>query len=209
MKTIKYISLRVLAIAAIALAFAMPAKAQLSNNGFANIDWQFNAPLSNGFADKASGWGMNFEGGYFVTSNIGLGVFMNYHSNHEYVGRQNIQVNNGILNTDQQHTIFQLPFGATARYQFNRGGAWQPYFGVKLGAEYAKVRSNYNIYETRDNTWGFYASPEIGLNVFPWAYGPGLHLAVYYSYGSNKADNVLTYNVDGLNNFGFRVGLSF
>lgn len=53
----------------------------------------------------------------------------------------------------------------------NRGGAWQPYFGVKLGANYAKVRSNYNMFETRDNTWGFYVSPEIGLNVYPWAYG--------------------------------------
>lgn len=41
----KYISLRVLAIAALALAFAMPAKAQLSDNGYANVDWQFNAPL--------------------------------------------------------------------------------------------------------------------------------------------------------------------
>ena len=46
MKTMKYISLRVLAIASLALAFAMPAKAQLSDNGYANIDWQFNAPLS-------------------------------------------------------------------------------------------------------------------------------------------------------------------
>ena len=69
MKTMKYISLRVLAIAALALAFAMPAKAQLSDNGYANVDWQFNAPLKNHFADKASGWGMNFEGGYFVTPN--------------------------------------------------------------------------------------------------------------------------------------------
>ena len=60
MKTMKYISLRVLAIAALALAFAMPAKAQLSDNGYANVDLQFNAPLKNHFADKASGWGMNF-----------------------------------------------------------------------------------------------------------------------------------------------------
>ena len=59
----------------IAIAFAMPAKAQLSDNGYANIDWQFNVPLSNNFADKASGWGMNFEGGYFVTPNLGLGLF--------------------------------------------------------------------------------------------------------------------------------------
>lgn len=83
----------------------MPAKAQLSDNGYANIDWQFNAPLSNHFADKASGWGMNFEGGYFVTPNIGLGLFLNYHSNHEYVGRETFQMGAGEVTTDQQHTI--------------------------------------------------------------------------------------------------------
>jgi len=64
MKTRKNIYFKVVALAVIAIAFAMPAKAQLSDNGYANIDWQFNAPLSNHFADKASGWGMNFEGGY-------------------------------------------------------------------------------------------------------------------------------------------------
>ena len=208
MKTIKYVSFRVMAIVALALVFAMPAKAQLSDNGYANIDWQFNAPLSNNFADKASGWGMNFEGGYFVTPNIGLGLFLNYHSNPEYIGCETLSVNGGHITTDQQHTIFQLPFGMAARYQFNRGGAWQPYFGVKLGTEYAKARSNYNIFQSSDDSWGFYVSPEVGLNVYPWAYGPGLHLAVYYSYGTNKAD-VLTYSVDKLNNFGFRVGVSF
>ena len=35
MKTIKYISMRVLAVAALALVFAMPAKAQLTDNGYA------------------------------------------------------------------------------------------------------------------------------------------------------------------------------
>ena len=151
---------------------------------------------------------MNFEGGYFVTPNIGLGLFLNYHSNHEYVGRETFQMGAGEVTTDQQHTIFQLPFGAAARYQWNRGGSFQPYVSAKLGAEYAKVRSNFNMLEARDNSWGFYASPEIGINVFPWVYGPGLHFALYYSYGTNKAD-VLHYSVDGLSNFGFRLGVSF
>ena len=152
MKTRKNIYFKVVALAVIAIAFAMPAKAQLSDNGYANIDWQFNAPLSNHFADKASGWGMNFEGGYFVTPNIGLGLFLNYHSNHEYVGRETFKMAGGDVTTDQQHTIFQLPFGAAARYQWNRGGAVQPYVSAKLGAEYAKVRSNFNMLEARDNS---------------------------------------------------------
>ena len=50
MKTRKNIYFKVVALAVIAIAFAMPAKAQLSDNGYANIDWQFNAPLSNHFA---------------------------------------------------------------------------------------------------------------------------------------------------------------
>lgn len=208
MKTRKNIYFKVVALAAIAIAFAMPAKAQLSDNGYANIDWQFNVPLSNNFADKASGWGMNFEGGYFVTPNLGLGLFLNYHSNHEYIPRETFKIGAGDVTTDQQHTMFQLPFGAAARYQWNRGGAVQPYVSAKLGAEYAKIRSNFNMLEARENSWGFYASPEVGVNVFPWVYGPGLHFALYYSYGTNKAD-VLHYSVDGLNNFGFRLGVSF
>ena len=112
MKTLKYISLRAFAIAALALVFAMPAKAQMTDNGYANIDWQFNFPLNNHFADKGSGWGMNFEGGYFLTSNFALGGFLAYHSNHEYFSRQTLPVGtSGSLNTDQQHTVFQLPFG--------------------------------------------------------------------------------------------------
>lgn len=208
MKTKRYAFLKVMAIAAVAIAFAMPAKAQLSDNGYANVDWQYNIPLNNHFADDSSGWGMNIEGGYFVTPNLGLGLFMNYHSNHEYVNRETFPLSDGVVTTDQQHTAFQLPFGAALRYQFNRGGSFQPYIGVKAGAEFARIRSNFNLVQVSDNSWGFYASPEIGLNIYPWAYGPGLHIAAYYSYGTNKA-SVLHYNVDGLSNIGFRVGVAF
>ncbi|WP_290092769.1 outer membrane beta-barrel protein, partial [uncultured Bacteroides sp.] len=141
--------------------------------------------------------------------NFALGAFLNYHSNHEYFGRQTLPVGEGgSLNTDQQHTAFQLPFGLTSRYVWNRGGAFQPYAGVKLGAEYAQLKSTFNVFEANKNTWGFHVSPEIGFNVYPWAYGPGLHVAAYYSYSTNKGD-LFTYNVDGLSNFGLRVGIAF
>ena len=206
MKTIKYISVRVLAVAALALVFAMPAKAQMTDNGYANIDWQFNFPH---FADKASGWGMSFEGGYYVTPNIALGAFLAYHSNHEYFGRQTLPVGEGgSINTDQQHTLFQLPFGLAGRYTFDRGSAFQPYVGLKVGPQYAEIKSTFNVYEANKSTWGFYVSPEIGLNIYPWAYGPGLHIAAYYSYGTNKGD-LFTYSVDGLSNFGLRLGIAF
>ncbi|MBQ8224796.1 MAG: porin family protein [Bacteroides sp.] len=209
MKAIKYLSLKAFALAALTLAFALPTKAQMTDNAYANIDWQFNFPLSNHFADKASGWGMNLEAGYFFTDQLSLGAFLAFHSNHEYVGRETLPVaNGGSLNTDQQHTLFQLPFGLAARYTFDRSGVFQPYAALKVGPQYAQLRSDFNVFSATKNTWGFYFSPEIGFSIYPWAYGPGLHLAAYYSYGTNKGD-LMTYSVDGLSNFGLRLGVAF
>lgn len=201
--------MRAAALVAICLAIALPAKAQMSDNAYANIDWQYNFPLSNSFADHSSGWGMNFEGGFYLTDNISLGGYIAFHSNHEYFGRKTLPVGEGgSLNTDQQHTLFQLPFGVAARYTFDRGGAFQPYVGLKLGPQYAQLQSDFNVFQATKNTWGFYASPEVGMNIYPWAYGPGLHIAAYYSYGTNKGD-LLTYSVDGLSNIGLRIGIAF
>ena len=55
-----------------------------------NVDWQMNMPLNSNFADKFSGWGMNFEGKYDLTPYWSIGAFLNFHTNHRYVDRQTI-----------------------------------------------------------------------------------------------------------------------
>ena len=52
MKTIKYFTYRIMAVAAIAIAFALPAKAQITPMTYFNVDWQFSAPISNNFSNK-------------------------------------------------------------------------------------------------------------------------------------------------------------
>ena len=179
MKTIKYLTLRLMAVAAIAIAFALPAKAQVTPFTYFNVDWQFNAPISNNFANKASGWGMNFEGGYYVLPDLSIGAFINYHTNNEYISRQTLPISNSAaLTTDQQHSVFQLPFGFATHYRFS-DGACQPYIGLKLGANYTKMSSDFYIYEVKDNTWGFYVSPEVGVNIYPWTNSIGFHLAAF------------------------------
>ena len=210
MKTRKNIYFKVVALAAIAIAFAMPAKAQLSDNGYANIDWQFNVPLSNDFADKSSGWGMNFEGGYFITDNITVGAFISYHTNLASVGRETLRLSpTSAMTTNQKHSVFQLPFGATARYNWLKHSVMQPYVGLKLGAAYAEMSSYYYIVKHYEDSWGFYMSPEIGVSIFPRPdYRLGFHVALYYSYASNSSD-LLVYSLNNLNNFGIRLGVSF
>ena len=209
MKTIRQLTMRFLAVAVMAVAFILPSNAQSLDKLYANIDWQFNSPINNSFAEKISGWGMNLEGGYYLSENFSVGAFLAYHSNHKYIPRETISLSgNSAINTDQQHTLFQMPFGVSGRYTFNKGGFFQPYFSMKAGPQYGRMKTVLNASQVTDNTWGFYVSPEIGANIFPWVYQPGIHIAAYYSYATTKG-SVMNYSVDNMSNFGIRVGIAF
>lgn len=208
MKTMKYIA--TIALSALALIAVRPAQAQLFPNTYINIDWQVNIPVGSSFADKTSGWGMNFEGGYYITENIAVGPFISVQTNFQDIARQTLQLPNGsALTTAQKHALFQLPFGVTGRYEWMPDSVFQPYAGLKLGASYAQMSSYYYIVKQYTDTWGFFMSPEIGVSIFPRPdYRLGFHVALYYNYATNKGD-VLTYSISNINNFGIRVGVSF
>lgn len=183
-------------------------KAQISLDSYYNIDWQFNIPISNKFASDVSGWGMNFEGGYYIAQDVAIGGFLSFHTNNEYLSRRTIRLGaTQSINTDQQHQMFRLPFGVLARYRFNEGD-FQPYAGMKIGACYTKFCNYYYIFLTQEKSWGFYMEPEIGFNYYPWENSIGFHFAMYYSFSTNSC-NVMTYKQSNLNNFGFRIGLAF
>ncbi|MDE6070092.1 MAG: porin family protein [Alistipes sp.] len=208
MKSIKY--LRIFALCSLLLAVAHPGRAQIFPNSYIDVDWQMNVPLGHSFADKASGWGMNFEGGYRITPAVAVGPFISFQTNLQSIDRRTLHLDAGsALTTDQKHALFQLPFGVAGRYSWCNRSVFQPYAGLKLGAEYAQLSSYYYIVKQYTDTWGFYLSPEIGVSIFPNPnYRFGFHVAVYYSYATNHGD-LLTYSVDNLNNFGVRVGISF
>ncbi len=208
MKTAKY--LKIFACCAVMLAATLPGKAQIFPNTYINVDWQMGVPLGNDFADKTSGWGMNFEGGYFVTPAITVGPFISYQTNLESIDRQTLNLSDGTaLTTNQKHALFQLPFGVTGRYNWLTDSVLQPFVGMKLGACYAEMSSYYYIVKQYSETWGFYMSPEVGVSIFPRPdYRLGFHVALYYSYATNSGD-VLIYKLNNINNFGIRVGVSF
>ena len=104
MKTIKHISLWAV-VATCMVAVSTRGNAQAVSSTYFNVDWQFNAPVGNSYADKASGWGMNFEGGYYVMPKMAIGAFISYHTNNKYIDRQTLMLkSNSALTTDQQHS---------------------------------------------------------------------------------------------------------
>lgn len=208
MKKITKILGAALLMAMSAIPFA--GNAQIIKGGYLNVDWQFNAPVGNEYANVASGWGMNFEGGYYIIPKMSLGLFVSYHTNNKYIGEQVLRLSDTeSLYTDQQHSIYQVPFGITSRWRFIEDRMFEPYIGVKLGAMYTRMESDTQVYTYYQDRWGFNVQPEIGFSLFPMPVNRiGFHMAIYYSYATNKS-HVLTYNINGYNNIGFRLGLSF
>ncbi len=207
MKTLKKYIIRITATMALLVSVIRPIQAQVSLDAYYNIDWQLNIP-SNKFVDRTSGWGMNFDAGWYLTPDIAIGAFMNYHTNNQYVDRAVVHITDETaVFTDQQRSLYQLPFGITVLYRIVESDC-QPYVAMKLGAEYAYTSSYYNIYKSAEDSWGFYMSPEIGVRWYPWPNGVGLHAAAYYSFSTNQS-SVMGGELKNPSNFGFRLGLAF
>ena len=153
---------------------------------------------------------MNFEGLYDLTPRWSVGAFINFHTNHKYVGRQTLQLSpTELLTTDQQRSAYQLPFGVGTSYTLYDGRYVKPYVGVKLGTAFTRYTTYYGAGGVFDDGWGFYVSPEVGLKIYPCPHRRfGFHVAGYYNYMTNDMAT-LTGDVTGQSNVGFRLGLIF
>ena len=196
-----------LAVLTAVLLATTQANAQMGKPYYINGGWQFNGTIANNVAESAQGYGAYMEGGYYVTPMIAVGGFASFNSNDQYYGKQTFYFDDhSALTTDLTRSLYQVPFGATLRCRF----LWtelQPYIEAKIGTEYAQQSTYMSTYVSRHDNWGFYVSPEIGLSWFPFSQTDfGFQLAVYYSYAtnSNKA-----YNLNGINNLGFKLGVAF
>lgn len=189
------------------MLFSAEADAQMGKRYYINGGWQFNGTLANDFVESAQGYGAYLEGGYYVTPMIAVGGFVNFGTNNEYFPRQTYPLSdNAAVTTDLDRSIYQVPFGATMRLRFMRY-EFQPYFEAKIGAEYSTQSTYMSTFVNRHENWGFYISPEIGLTVFPFHKEDiGFQIAAYYSYATNRNNS---YDLKGLNNLGFKLGIAF
>ncbi len=174
--------------------------------------WQIAIPMGMDYADNSSGWGANFEGHYFVTDRLAIGAFVSWQTFIKYEGRQTYQLTGdsntgGAITYDQYQTVFELPFGLSSRFHFLPAGMFDPYVGLKLGANFSEQRKYFNIYESDYENWGFNVMPELGAMISPVPnQAVGLHVAVFYAYSTNSNDY---FDISGLNHLGFRVGVNF
>lgn len=203
MKRIIYILAATLAL----MLFAGEANAQMGKKEYINGGWQFNGTPGNTFAKSAQGYGAYLEGGYYVTPMFAVGGFLSFNTNNQYFPKQTYTYSDkSALTTDIDKSIYQVPFGTALRVRFLRG-MFQPYAEAKIGAEYSTQNIYMSTFVSRQDNWGFYASPEVGMTFFPFESTDfGFQIAAYYSYASNRNSS---FKIDGINNLGFKLGIAF
>ena len=189
------------------MIFAGNADAQMGKKYYVNAGWQFNGTVGNSFVQSAQGYGAYIEGGYYLTPMFAVGGFASFNTNNEYIPKQTYTFSdNSALTTDLDRSLYQVPFGMTMRYRFLRS-EFQPYVSAKVGTQYSVQSTYMSTFVSRSDNWGFYVSPEIGLTFFPFpATDFGFQVAAYYSYATNQNKN---YDIKGLNNVGFKLGIAF
>ncbi len=195
-----------------AAAFALvlmagEANAQMGKKNYINGGWQFNGTIGNTFAKSAQGYGAYIEGGYYITPMVAVGGFASFNTNNEYHPKQTYTFSDkSALTTDLDRSVYQVPFGTTVRVRFMRYEL-QPYVEAKIGTEYSSQSTYMSTFVNRHDNWGFYMSPEVGLTFFPFEKTDmGFQFAVYYSYATNRNKS---YDINGLNNLGFKLGIAF
>lgn len=183
------------------------ASAQMGKREYINGGWQFNGTIGNSFVESASGYGAYIEGGYFITPMFAIGGFASFNTNNEYVPKQTYTFDDkSALTTDLDRSLYQVPFGMTMRLRFMRSEI-QPYVQAKIGTEYSAQSTYMSTFVSRTDNWGFYMSPEVGMTFFPFQKTDfGFQLAVYYSFATNQNKS---YDIKGLNNLGFKLGIAF
>lgn len=195
-----------------ATAFALvlmagEAKAQMGKKDYINAGWQFNGTVGNAFVRSAQGYGAYIEGGYYITPMVAIGGFASFNTNNEYHPKQTYTFSDkSALTTDIDRSVYQVPFGTTVRVRFLRSEL-QPYVEAKIGTEYSTQSTYMSTFVNRHDNWGFYMSPEVGMTFFPFEKTDvGFQFAAYYSFATNRNKS---YDIKGINNLGFKLGIAF
>lgn len=197
----------ILAASVAMILFAGQANAQMGKRSYINGGWQFNGTIANEYVESAQGFGAYIEGGYYITPMLAVGGFASFNTNDKYIPKQTYQLEDGAaITTDLDRSIYQVPFGASVRMRFMRS-EFQPYVQAKIGTEYSTQSTYMSTFINRHDNWGFYMSPELGFTYFPFEKTDfGFQFAVYYSFCTNKNKS---YDIKGINNLGFKLGIAF
>ena len=158
-----------------------------------------------------SGSARGFRVGYrgFINDKFSAGIDVGSATYDQYKPTETVELPTGAITTDYFNYLYTYSAVISGQYNFAVGDReiFFPYAGIGVGANYNEYVKFYNIYDDRENAWGFLARPEAGILVkFGQRRSIGAMAAVHFDYSTNRSE------MFGYNNFhaaGFQIGLMF
>lgn len=201
---------RFIAVYLVFLISIIALNAQINPKTYYQCGWQFDFPINSSFSNSMNDLGLYVDAGYYFTPNISLGGFINVNTQYDEAVHSDGNANPEIPESIKEKSSYiSVPFGASVRYRVTDETWWQPYISAKVGVNYTEAKSTMPFDTYSDKSWGFYISPELGINLFPIKhYLLGINVAAYYAFSTNRHD-VSSKQVNGLNSVGVRLGVNF
>jgi opacity protein-like surface antigen len=144
---------------------------------------------------------------YGITPQLSVGLTSGYQDFYEKYPRQVYKLDDGSdISAVISNSVQQIPFLATARYNFTTTGMIQPYALAGLGGQFILNRQYLGEY-TNDNTnkISFAARPEVGVYIpFGKESQTGINLGAYYNYIPYSKGGI-----DNMNSVGIKLGIGF
>jgi len=144
---------------------------------------------------------------YGITPQLSVGLTTGFQDFYEKYPRQVYKLEDGSdISAVISNSVQQVPFLATARYDFTPTGMIRPYALAGVGGQFIMNRQFLGEY-TNDNTnrFSFAARPEVGVYIpFGKDSHTGINLGAYYNYIPYKRSGIET-----MNSVGIKLGIGF
>lgn len=172
------------------------------------VNWNVSQPLSNkDWIKGASTRGI--KAGYrgFITPSFAAGLDISSVAYDQYQPRETFQFPTGAITTDYFRYLYSHAATVSGQYYFKVGEGYTffPYAGLGLGVNSNEYVIYYNIYDDREQTWGFLVRPEAGILVKIGSRGSwGAMAALHYDYSTSKSEK---FDYSSFSSLGFQVGI--
>ncbi len=175
-------------------AFAINVNAQTKYEQVYSVTWNTYLPIgaTSDFLSQYSLNGLDLNYTYYFNNNMGVGLDISWNFNNRSIGPEVVRPNNNIAIYAAQYRMVQIiPIKAQFKYMITPDSFVKLYVAAGIGALNYSYQTEVQDFTMWNNTWGFLASPEVGILV-PFGKDAvwGLNCHVGYNFGTNDFQNV-------------------
>jgi hypothetical protein len=190
------------------LCFVTVASRAQDFDKYISVSWDINMPVTNrSWLDATSARGYRIAYRKLVADRLLAGLDFGKATYSQYQPTVTMESPNGALTTDYFKYVYTYGLTLSGDYllHVSENERILPYAGLGLGASYNSFNTYYNVYQDKEDKWGFLVSPRVGI-LFPFGRKVGASVGVHYDFSTAKSQY---FGYPNFSNIGVQAGIIF